>query len=66
MIPHTTNGIHRKILCINLPLPMLTMSFFQLQIKHPKEAIEAGFKRLTDLQTKLQAFVSYMNEYYEK
>lgn len=38
----------------------------QLQIRHPREGVEAGFQRLTDLQNKLQAFILSVTEYYKK
>ena len=38
----------------------------QLQIKHPMEGIEAGFKRLADMHTILQHFTKSVIEYYVK
>ena len=35
-----------------------------LQIRHPKDGIEAGFKKLEDLETKLKLFVKLVNDYY--
>jgi len=38
----------------------------QLQIMDPKEGLEAGFKRLMELQKRLQTFVLLVNEYYRR
>ena len=38
----------------------------QLQIRHPLEGIEAGFKQVTELQTKLHAFTISVIDYYMK
>ncbi len=37
----------------------------QLQIRPPSEGIKAGFKRLTDIQNKLQAFIKMVIDYYK-
>jgi hypothetical protein len=37
----------------------------QLQIRHPNEGIDAGFKRLTDTQIKLQLFIKAVMDYYK-
>jgi hypothetical protein len=38
----------------------------QLQIRHPNEGIDAGFKRLADIHRKLEGFVKVVMEYYKK
>jgi hypothetical protein len=38
----------------------------RLQIRHPNEGIQAGFKKLTDLNTRLQNFTNYVMNYYKK
>ena len=37
-----------------------------LQIRHPSEGIKAGFQRLTDINSKLQAFITLVIDYYKK
>lgn len=37
-----------------------------LQLRHPEEGVKAGFKRLSDLQTKLQHFAKAVIDYYKK
>jgi hypothetical protein len=36
-----------------------------LQIRHPSEGIQAGFKRLMEIQNKLQLFAKTVMEYYK-
>jgi hypothetical protein len=38
----------------------------RLQLRHPNEGIEAGFKRLADIHLRLQVFVKVVMEYYKK
>ena len=38
----------------------------RLQIRHPSEGIQAGFQRLTETQSKLQAFINLVIAYYKK
>ena len=38
----------------------------QLQLRHPKEGIAAGFQRLKDLQEKLEVFSKVVVDYYNK
>lgn len=38
----------------------------RLQIRHPHEGILAGFKRLFEVEAKLQAFTKTVLEYYKK
>jgi hypothetical protein len=40
--------------------------FDTLQIRHPSEGIQAGFKRLTETQAKLEQFIKSVIEYYQK
>lgn len=37
-----------------------------LQVRHPKEGIEAGFKKLEELETMVKLFVKLVNDYYFK
>ena len=37
----------------------------RLQIKHPSEGIQAGFKRLAEVQGKLQGLIKTVMEYYK-
>jgi hypothetical protein len=37
-----------------------------LQIRHPSEGIEAGFKRLAEVQVKLQGLIKMVMRYYNK
>jgi hypothetical protein len=37
-----------------------------LQIRHPSEGIQAGFQKVTQLQTKLQALCKMVMDYYHK
>lgn len=37
-----------------------------LQIRHPSEGIQAGFKKLADIQAKLDAFTRTVIKYYRK
>lgn len=37
-----------------------------LQIKHPQEGIQAGFKKLDDIQARLREFSKAVIEYYRK
>lgn len=37
-----------------------------LQVRHPKDGIDAGFRKLEDLETKLKNFVKLVNDYYVK
>jgi hypothetical protein len=37
-----------------------------LQIKHPAEGVQAGFKKLTDLQLRVQEFSKAVMEYYRR
>jgi hypothetical protein len=38
----------------------------KLQVRHPVEGIEAGFKRLTEIQNKLQGLINLVVNYYKK
>ncbi|TDH18467.1 hypothetical protein EXU57_22970 [Segetibacter sp. 3557_3] len=38
----------------------------RLQIRDPREGIEAGFKKVAELQNKLQILVRAVSEYYKK
>ena len=38
----------------------------KLQLRHPSEGIRAGFQRLTDIQNKLQGFITLVISYYKK
>ncbi len=38
----------------------------QVQIKHPSEGVNAGFKIMSALQTKLQNFAKSVLDYYKK
>ena len=38
----------------------------KLQLRHPFDGIHAGFQRLTDIQTKLEAFIRMVMDYYKK
>ncbi len=37
-----------------------------LQIRHPTEGIQAGFKRLAEVHTKLQRFITQVMAYYNR
>ena len=37
-----------------------------LQIRHPSEGIKAAFQKLTDINNKLQAFITLVMDYYKK
>lgn len=37
-----------------------------LQIKHPNEGVQAGFKKLADLQSRLQEFSKVVIDYYRQ
>ena len=38
----------------------------QLQLRHPVEGVQAGFKRLNEIQSKLDAFSRSVIDYYKK
>ena len=37
-----------------------------VQLRHPSEGIDAGFKRLSDIQDKLEQFAKRVVEYYNR